>query len=220
MTDVESPEAHPAKSSEEMAAAFFRWGLQHNLNYYIRFHNVLKGYLGELRREPEIKDDSAALETLKLYENLNASNTLLLTLAYLEEMLILFWQRVFPTKPLPSGGKKRRGNRTGKSTCGEKRYGGIDRYKPMFNKLGLNLGTMESWSRLKDATRIRHCLLHTNGRLSLMRHPEKIQAIVDRNEGLEVNLDRVRVTPVFLKSSVDALHQLREVMLEAHDGSK
>lgn len=94
MTDPESPEVHDSMTPEEMQTWFFNWALRFNLNNYVNFHNNLMTLLAEQRREPELSEDRAALSTLELYEKLTASTTLLLALAFFEEMLILFWRRV------------------------------------------------------------------------------------------------------------------------------
>lgn len=61
---------------------------------------------------------------------------------------------------------------------------------------------------------MRNCLLHANGRISLMRDPDEMRACITRHpRALDVDLDRVRVTSVFLQRCVVAIRELREQML-------
>jgi hypothetical protein len=81
--------------------------------------------------------------------------------------------------------------------------------------LGVDLGSLPCWTVLQDAVKIRHCLLHANGRVSLMRDAEEIRACIRRyDSGLEEHLDRVTVTSVFLQQCVVAIRELRNEMLD------
>ena len=136
-------------------ADFFGWMLKHNLDHIVRFHNGLQALLGEKLDAPKAVDDPMLRSTIELYDKMNSANSLLVALGFLEEMLVLFWRRQFPGEDIPNGRSS------------------IERYQRLLDALGLNLGTMPAWSVLRDATKIRHCLLHANGRISLMKRPPR-----------------------------------------------
>jgi hypothetical protein len=87
----------------------------------------------------------------------------------------------------------------------------IIRYEPILKPLGIDLKGA-NWTFLKAATDIRHCLLHANGRVSMMTRPpaSRIAEIVAGNPaGLAVNLDRVVLKVDYLKAFVDEVRELQ-----------
>jgi len=182
------------KTPLQLEADLFRWMLNHNLNHIVLFHNGLQALLREKLNAPESLDEPIARNTIELYDKMNSANSLLIALGFLEEMLVLFWRRQLPGDVIPAGSS-------------------IDRYKPLLHKLGVELGVLACWAVLQDAVKIRHCLLHTNGRVSYMRDADEIRACIRRHHGgLEEHLDRVTVTSVFLQRCVVAIRELRDEM--------
>ena len=176
------------------ADEMLRWGLHHNLRYLVTFHNVVQELLREKREAPELQGEVRPKNVLELYEVLNTANMLLLALGHLEEMLILFWKRRMGTNRHPTGD-------------------GISRYKPLLDSLGVDVGRTPCWAVLQDAYRVRHCLLHANGRVSFMRESLSMRSCLARHTGaLEERLDRLVVTPVFLQRCVVAIEDLRDAM--------
>ena len=183
------------KTPSQLEADLFRWMLNHNLNHIVLFHNGLQALLREKLNTPDSLDDPVARTTIELYDKMNSANSLLIALGFLEEMLVLFWRRQLTGDTIPVGSS-------------------LDRYKPLLRKLGVNLGSLPCWAVLQDAVQIRHCLLHANGRVSLMRNADEIRACIRRSAGgLEEHLDRVTVTSVFLQQCVVAIRELRNEML-------
>ncbi len=179
----------------QLEAELFRWMLNHNLNHIVLFHNSLQSLLREKLNTPEVADDPVLRSTIELYDKMNSANSLLIALGFLEEMLVLFWQRRLSDKAIPRGSS-------------------IDRYKPLLHKLGLDLG-LPCWAVLQDAIKIRHCLLHANGHVSLMKNPGEIRACIKRHhDGLEEQLGRIVVTSIFLQRCVSAIRELRNEMLK------
>ena len=132
-----------------------------------------------------------------LFDRMNAANSLLIGIAYVEELLILLWRWRFRSEPVPKGSS-------------------IKRYKPLLRALGLNAETLSCWATVQDAYKIRNCLLHANGRVSFMRDSEELRACIRRHQGaLDERHDRVVVTSQFLRHFVHAARELRDRMLEA-----
>lgn len=183
------------KTSTQLRDEFFAWALNHNVNHVVVFHNVLQSLLREKLRSPDAADDPVVPDTIQLYDKMNSANSLLLLLGLFEEILVLFWKRRRQGEPIPAGTS-------------------INRYKPLLRKLGLDLGAPRAWRVLRDAANIRHCLLHANGRVSLMKEPDRIRACMVRYPGgLEEHLDRVHVTSVFLRECVGAIRDPQSEML-------
>lgn len=184
-----------ADDPAELESAMFEWALDHNLNNLIQFHNVVRALLAEKINDDDGGIDHGVKHTLRRYQEVNAANALLLLIGYLEEMLLLLWRRTWSV-PLPE------------------HHTSIDRYKPLLVEAGINLGTFADWVILKDAMRVRHCILHSNSRLSLLRDPDDMRGCLKRYpDGLTLQLDRVVVTSQFLKICVDATRNTRDSLV-------
>ena len=173
-------------------ADFFRWMLAHNLGLIVRFHNDFRALLSEKLRTQDVRSDPAARYATELYDRMNAANALLMAFGFLEEMLFLVWKRRHRDVLPPQGSS-------------------LDRYKGLLGELGVDLGS-GCWPVIKDAVKVRNCLLHASGRISLMADPDEMRDCIRRYKGLEEHLDRVVVTSVFLKRCVDAIRQLQDLM--------
>lgn len=181
--------------SDPLEADLFRWVSDFNLNHIVRFHNRVQALLEDSLPAAGSLDEPIARPTIELYDKMNSANSLLIALAFLEEMLALFWRRRFPGVDIPE-----------RTT--------IDRYKPLLHDLRVDLGSSSCWAVVRDALTIRNCLLHANGRVSLTRRSVNIRPCIARYPGeLEINLDRVRVTSFFLQRCIVAIRELREQML-------
>ena len=182
----------------QFESEFFRLMLSYNLDHIVRFHNSLQALLRE-KLNAEAADDPMLQSTIELYDKMNSANSLLTALGFLDEMLILFWRRCFPGVPIPASSKSRSMKK---------------RYEDLWNQLGVHLETMPCWEVLRDAMKIRHCLLHANGRIEFMKDPNDIRACIKRYpNALDENLDRVIVTSHFLQRCVVAIRGLKDQML-------
>jgi hypothetical protein len=195
--DMDEPlqNSDPSEDASDLERAMFGWMLDHNLSYLVKFHNVVRALFSEKINDADAGLDSGAKHTLRLYQEVNAANALLLLIGYVEEMLFLLWQRTWPVQaPDP------------RTT--------IDRYKPLFVEAGIDIGAFTSWAILKDAVRVRHCIMHANGRLSLLRDPEDMRRCLERYPGdLRLISDRIVVTPQFLRTCVEATRQTRDALI-------
>ena len=175
----------------------FHWALNYNLNYIVLFHNGVRALLKEKLQDPEWHEDRQVQDTLEHFDKMNSANSLLVTLAFLEEMLIICWRKKLPGDAQPKGSA-------------------IDRYKRLLKSLGRNPGALSCWATLQDSYKVRHCLLHANGRLSFMKQPAAMRSCIERNsEGLCEDLDRLVVNSFFLEQCVKAVGELRDEMLKA-----
>jgi hypothetical protein len=175
----------------------FRWVLDYNLKNLVSFYNYMRSLLREKRVSEEVNNNPAAQKTIEYYDNINTANFLLLSISFLEEMLIQLWRRQLPNARMPKGSS-------------------ILRYIPVMDNLGLELGKMHCWSVVTDAYLIRNCLLHTNGKIYLIGNQKDIRSCINRhNDVLDEHLEVIVVTPLLLERSINAIQELKEKLLLA-----
>lgn len=174
--------------------AMFKFMMKNNLDWIVRFHNHVQNSLSRAQDEFENSDELKQDEKIfwgHAYKNTFSikirETTFLLMFGNLEEMLYLLWKKQDKYK-IELG----RGN-------------GLSKYKPFLkHHLNGDLGTSAEYSFILNASEIRNSLLHTAGRISLMKEPEKIKAIIKSSNGLYIDkLDRIEI-------SAEALSQLQQ----------
>jgi len=191
------------QSPEESEHMIFQWCAEYNLSLIIKFHNVLLRYLmykvAEIDESLNATKDhqkciSLACEKAvyaEVFDEELRRVTFLLIYAHTEEWFFLLWKEYAPDCQLGS------------------KDGSIQRFKPVLKKLGFDLSKDKNWQFLCDAEKIRNCLLHANGRPSLMRSPNEIKRIVNSHKNtLEIKVGRIRITGEFLnkfKNSIEAV---------------
>ena len=187
--------------AERIKKTLFQWASTHNLNLIVNFHNELRRLLGrrvlDLSGATNIQKSGVDAKVAKaIYEDfgrLIVNNTFLMMYSYLEEWLHLSWKDHAGNYPLPQNEK-----------------GSIRRYKAVLkNEFGLPLSA-GAWQVLMDAEKVRHCLLHANGRISLLAKSRDLENIVRKNsESLSIDQDRIRLGPTYVKKISEAI---RDVM--------
>jgi hypothetical protein len=176
--------------ADEMVRYFQR----HNLNFVVQFHNLVRHLIKEKRSSPEAKHDPWLESVLESHEKLNGRNALLMLLAHLEEVLILRWRSRRRGEPIPRGSS-------------------IKRFVPLLRVCGCEPGAMPSWTLIQDAYTLRNCLLHTNGRVSLMKDPDEVTACVARHKPtLKKAGDRLEVAPEFLEKLAQAIDEVQGIL--------
>ena len=165
------------------------WSGTHNLNWLISFHNYVREFLKDQLKNLEAAktksiENKLHKDALYDYDRMLHINTLLMMYSYLEERLYHCWKTYVPNVvPLNSGGS-------------------LGRFKNVAKQLGIDLSST-LWQDLKNAEEIRNCLLHANGRISLLRSPQKIKTIIEiierKNSGLEIIKDRVVISSDYLQ---------------------
>lgn len=120
-------------------------------------------------------------------------NCFLMAYSYLEEYLYLLWKHTHPDVPRGRGSS-------------------IKRYQPVLEKLNFDIQS-ETWSLLLEATDVRHCLLHANGRISMMTNPPSSafrKLVAKRCGELEIKVDRLRLRVDYLQRTVETIRNLQD----------
>jgi len=162
------------------------WASSHNLNYLIDFHNYVRGTFKEHFQnldKLEIKDREKSLKKslIKEYDRNLHINTFLMMYSYLEEWLYISWKSYAPNVDLVN------------------KKGSIGRFRNIVHQLGVDLSS-NYWQVLMDAEELRNCLLHANGRISLLYDPKKIRNIIDKKVlKLTIVKDRVVISGEYLQ---------------------
>jgi hypothetical protein len=165
------------------------WASMHNLNYLIGFHNyvrdLFKGQFQDLEKS-DIKNKEKNLNRniLQDYDRNLHTNTFLMMYSYLEEWLYVDWKAYAPNVER------------------DKENGSIGRFKNIVKKLGVDLSS-SCWQVLMEAEKIRNCLLHANGRISLLNGSKKVEEvkhIIDKKDSrLSIVMDRVIISGEYLQ---------------------
>jgi len=181
-----------------MNNALFRFAAQHNLSLIVRFHNEVRASLAKKLAETDgllntTKAHQGRIALLvqrdhhsKVFEEMLRCTTFLLMYAHAEEWFYHVW-------------------RTYARTCEVTFRGSIKRFKPVLKDgLKLDLSNDKNWRCLCDAEKVRDCLLHVNGRVSLTKNPDEIRKIAhERGLILEESLDRIEVSGDFLNGEAE-----------------
>jgi len=152
------------------------WAASLNIRYIVGFHEYVLEHL-------KIKEDEFAkkiedhtkrdkkLVDLKIERNLYSEtyknylmvNTFLMLYSHLEEWLYLIWRKFGKDIKLVGKG------------------GSISKYGPFFQAVfKMDLSKDRDWMLLNDAEKIRNCLLHTNGRIDLVKNKNEIDSALRR----------------------------------------
>jgi hypothetical protein len=184
-----------AQSPEEMRDLLFQFAQMNNLSLIIEFHNEFQDYLTSKvvaldksvdaahTRDQRIDRKHQASTYGDVYGPMLRQTTFLLMYSHAEEWLYQIWRTYAKEYEL------------------EPRKGSIRRFKKVVkNALGVDVKHDTNWQVLCGSEIVRDCLLHANGRVSMMRAPGIIEGVVRRRKGLlEINKDRLRISTVFLQ---------------------
>ena len=161
------------------------------------FQKEISRINGKLEESVSLSEqERVALETRKdlyisTFEPYLKVNTFLMMVSHLEEWLFHTWKRHAPTTELLEA------------------KGSIGRFKPVLREIGVDISCSRPWMFLKGCQDIRSCLLHATGRVSLNRNPEKIHNfVVQHNDKIKIEADRLVLTGGFLKYFQEAVEQL------------
>lgn len=78
-------------------------------------------------------------------------------------------------------------------------------------KLGRSIGDVRPWSTLREAEKLRHCILHAAGRVALSRGEKDLEKIVAKEAGVTIKEGRICISEVYLTKVANAISELIEV---------
>ena len=175
------------------------WASMHNLNYLIEFHNHLRdlfrGQFHDLEKSDiKEKDKNFNKSILQDYDRNLHINTFLMMYSYLEEWLYVDWKAYAPNVVL------------------QNKKGSIGRFSNIVKQLGVDLSS-SYWQVLMDAEKIRNCLLHANGRISLLKDSKKVKDIIARKDSrLTIVMDRVVISGEYLQKLNENIANLMDII--------
>jgi hypothetical protein len=175
------------------------WASTHNLSWLIAFHNYVRALFKEQLQNLE-KYETNALgnklhkDALYHYDRILHINTFLMMYSYLEEFLFHYRKEYTPNVNLIVG------------------KGSISRFKDVVKQLGVDLSS-KLWQELKNAEEIRNCLLHANGRISLLKNPKKVKTIIEKKDSsLVIDKDCVVISGTYLQRFNQHISTLMDIM--------
>jgi len=115
------------------------------------------------------------------YQDIHIANSFLLTYSLMEEWFMIFRDRT------------------------QLNVHGLDRFRDGFRKfLNDESRFMSFWSEMSDFERIRHCQLHANGRIDLMKNPVPIESFLRAHPAFIKRInERLVLLPAFLARFVE-----------------
>lgn len=167
------------------------WASTQNINWLVGFHNYVRGLFKDQLHQlesSENKDINYKLHKSALYDydRIHSINTLLMMYSYLEEWLYHCWKIYASNTDLAD------------------REGSLGRFKNVAKQF---------WQDLKNTEEVRNCLLHANGRISLLKDPKKIETIIAKNKsGLEIERDRIQISGEYLECCNKNISRLMNIM--------
>jgi hypothetical protein len=159
--------------------------MHHNLNQITGFHNHIHGFFNDnLKKSGDSEEiDNHQKNWLKQEYSVHLPNQLrksvfLMMFGHLEENLCLTWMQA------------------GKPDCLDHNQNGIKKYKKFFTKhLNFELQNDSSYQYIVNCQVIRNSIIHSAGRISLMKNQDKVKSIIEKSAGcFEENIDRVSIT--------------------------
>ncbi|MEK0337701.1 MAG: hypothetical protein QQN41_09750 [Nitrosopumilus sp.] len=182
-------------SQADINKKIFCWAMTHNFQLIIKFHNeqrrlmknqviAINEKLNSCNDHHERKDLLYAKEVyINTFDNLLSINTFLMMYSYLEEFLYHVWKS-FGKEQAVSGS------------------GSLKRFKEIIrNVLGLDLNQDREWELLCDYEKVRDCILHANGRVSISKDKNDLDRIIRKSCGhLSKKKDRLELSGEYLDS--------------------
>jgi len=159
-----------------------------NIRYIVGFHEYVLEHLkikedAFAKKIENHKEKDKKLVELKIERNLYSetnknhltANTFLMLYSHLEEWLYLIWRKF------------------GKDIELKDKRGSISKYKPFFKAVyKMDLSNDRDWRLLKDAEKIRNCLLHANGRIDFVKNKAEMNSILKRYKN-QLNIKTKRI---------------------------
>lgn len=173
---------------------FRKFCITHNYNLLTKFTNAGKiawdNSICEVKEntsENELKHIEAIVENV--YDRLYWYNVLLLYCAFFEEELY--------NACLYVKGKE----------LGNLQTGTLDNYKKILKDIpdSEEIFKCTDWCTAQKAFKLRHLILHANGRISRARQPNKYEFVKGNEKYVTVNNDRIHLNPEFVGNAADSM---------------
>lgn len=175
----------------------------HNLHLIIKFHDdqhqMIKNQVSTIDRKLyscKYKNEKKKLLIVKdTYNNtfigLLNINAFLMMYSHLEEFLYHTWKS-FDKNQVISGS------------------GSVKRFKPIIeNILRLDINQDHEWELLCDYEKIRDCILHANGRVSISKNKNGLEKIINKSfSHISKKKDRIELSGEFLDSVTITIESL------------
>jgi hypothetical protein len=182
----------------ELDKSFLRWGLNQGTDDLVWFYNSVKGLLKREYNDALAQNDPIKIRNIERVNEMGIIATFLLVFAQFEETLYGVWRTL------------------GADIDISREEGVLERYKPVFAKLNVKVGSMPCWSRLRDASRIRNCLMHGGGVIKLMRDKDALGKVVQGNSrGLQLCNGRLIMKAAYLDRFVKDVRSFRDTLIGA-----
>ena len=175
------------------------WASMNNLDYLIGFHNhvrdLFKGQFHDIEKSDiKEKEKNFNQSMLQNYDRNLHINTFLMMYSYLEEWLYVYWKAYAPNIDL------------------ENKKGSIGRFRNILKQFGVDLSS-NYWQVLMDAEEVRNCLLHANGRISLLKDSKKAKDIIAKKDSrLTIVKDRVVISGEYLQKFNENIANLMDII--------
>lgn len=181
----------------------FNWAMSHNLQLIIKFHNVqrqlIKNQISAINNK--LKSCNYPLERKELlyekevyintFDNLLSINTFLMMYSHLEEFLYHAWKIFGKEQAVGSSGS-------------------LQRFKEIIKNVpNIDFSRDREWELLCHYEKIRDCLLHANGRVSISKDKHDLERIINKSRGnLSKKNDRIELSGNFLESFSNTIERL------------
>lgn len=199
-------------SQAEIKNKILSWAMTHNLQIIIKFHNeqrgLMKNQVSAINNKLSYCNDQLErkelLYTKEVYINKFDSllniNTFLMMYSHLEEFLYHAWKNF---------GKEQK-------VIGS---GSVKRFKEIVRVvLGLDLNQDREWELLCDYEKVRDCILHANGRVSIYKGKKDLERIINESRGdLSKKKDRIVLSGKYLESVSNTIDRLIKLIEKAAD---
>jgi len=191
------------KLQADIKKEIFSWAMTHNLQIIINFHNeqrrLMKNQVSEINEKLKSCNDrherTELLNKKEIYINtfdsLLRTNTFLMMYSHLEEFLYHVWKSFDKNQAVRKSGSL-------------KRFEGV-----VSNILNVDLGHDREWNLLMDYEKVRDCLLHANGRVSISRDKKYLEELIKNPRvHLSMKIDRIIISGYFLDSVSKTIERL------------
>lgn len=177
--------------------------MTHNFQLIIKFHNeqrrLMKNQVIAINEKLKSCNDKNERKELiyakelyiNTFDSLLSMNTFLMMYSYLEEFLYHVW-KTFGNEQVVDGS------------------GSLKRFKEIVkNVLGLDLNRDREWELLCDYEKVRDCLLHANGQVSISKDKEDFNRLINKSCGhLSMKNDRIELSGKYLESVSNTMDSL------------